>query len=267
MEDKDQRQGKIIDNLRNDIEQIKFENQQLKELFSKCEVAIQSLRTTIYDSEYKTKMDETNVSDFEYPNAISFAENMKYSMDMSNVRDNATKQLPLTNRLIKRSANRPTITGRDSKIHTVGTRHAGTDLVAFFATLSIHATNLGVGQNVKFDNIITNVGSAYNQHVGAFAAPVSGVYVFMSTLLSYPGHNEHFKLVRNGNIICYMFVGGLGGGATYDTSAGSFVLFLNKGDVIAVQNVDPGENLYGDSYSYFSGFLLKEFEQDPSIVG
>ncbi|KAH3849819.1 hypothetical protein DPMN_092223 [Dreissena polymorpha] len=129
--------------------------------------------------------------------------------------------------------------------------------------------NRGVGQNVKFDRIITNVGSAYNEHVGAFTAPVSGVYVFMSTLLSNKGKNAGFELVRNGNFICKMYASGVGayGGGNYDTSAGSFVLCLNKGDVIAVHNLDPGENLYGNNISYFSWFLLKEWEQDLSIVG
>ena len=153
------------------------------------------------------------------------------------------------------------------KIYTVGTRQTGTDVVAFFATLSNNVMNLGVGQNVKFDRIITNVGSAYNEHVGAFAAPVSGVYVFMSTLLSNQGHNAHFQLVRNGNFICNMYAGGVGayGGGNYDTSAGSFVLYLNKGDAIAIHNQDPGENLYGYDQSYFSGFLLKEWERDSKI--
>ncbi|KAH3702012.1 hypothetical protein DPMN_077011 [Dreissena polymorpha] len=90
--------------------------------------------------------------------------------------------------------------GRDVNAQADVKRHAGTDLVAFFASLTNHAIHLGVGQNLQFDNIITNVGSADNQHDGAFIAPVSGVYVFMSTLVSYPGHEDHFRLVCNGKL-------------------------------------------------------------------
>ncbi|KAH3838121.1 hypothetical protein DPMN_111527 [Dreissena polymorpha] len=82
----------------------------------------------------------------------------------------------------------------------------------------------------------------------------------MSTLLPQPGHNAHFQVVRNGNIVCYMYFGG--GGGQFDTSAGSFVLRLNKGEVIAKQNKDPGETVWGGSYSNFSGFLLKEVDQE-----
>ncbi|KAH3850631.1 hypothetical protein DPMN_093055 [Dreissena polymorpha] len=87
----------------------------------------------------------------------------------------------------------------------------------------------------------------------------------MSTLLSQPGHSGHFQVVRNGNAVCYMYFDGVGG--NFDTSAGSFVLRLNKGDVISIQNADPGEAVWGGYYSYFSGFLLKEVDPEILVVG
>ncbi|KAH3849104.1 complement C1q-like protein 4 [Dreissena polymorpha] len=157
--------------------------------------------------------------------------------------------------------------GEDAVKRTVSGRHAGTDLVAFFATLSQTAEHLGAHQNVLFDNIITNVGSGYNQHLGGFTAPVSGMYVFMTTVMSQTGHNAHFQLLRNGHVVCNMYVGGKGYTYNHDASAGSFVLQLSKGDVVAIQNLDSGEILFGGHYSYFSGFLLKAIEEDPSIIG
>ncbi|KAH3813235.1 hypothetical protein DPMN_141687 [Dreissena polymorpha] len=50
-------------------------------------------------------------------------------------------------------------------------------------------------------------------------------------------------------------------------SAGSFVLYLEKGDMVTIQNSDSGELLTGNHCSFFSGFLLKEMEHNPSVVG
>ncbi|KAH3720949.1 hypothetical protein DPMN_063861 [Dreissena polymorpha] len=47
---------------------------------------------------------------------------------------------------------------RDTRAQALDKRHAGTDLVAFFATLNKHAMDLGVGQNLLFDHVITNIG-------------------------------------------------------------------------------------------------------------
>ncbi|KAH3815301.1 hypothetical protein DPMN_143823 [Dreissena polymorpha] len=152
-------------------------------------------------------------------------------------------------------------------IHIIDRRHAGKDIVAFFAALTSNALNLGVGQNIRFDHVITNHGSAYNVHAGACIAPVSGTYVFMYTLMSFFDHNGHFQVAHNGNMVCKLFVVGNVAGGTWATSAGSFVLYLEKGDTVSIQNVDPGEYLSGGHYSFFSGFLLKEMEHDPSVVG
>ena len=57
--------------------------------------------------------------------------------------------------------------------------------VAFIATLSDHAESLGADQNIAFENVITNVGDAYNSQAGVFIAPVSGIYVFSTSTMSY----------------------------------------------------------------------------------
>jgi len=67
--------------------------------------------------------------------------------------------------------------------------------VAFFATLTSHIVHAGQNQIIAFDRVVTNVGNAYNPHVGAFTAPASGIYVFSVSLLSYPGHTTHYQLM------------------------------------------------------------------------
>ena len=38
--------------------------------------------------------------------------------------------------------------------------------VAFFATLTNHQTHVGVDQSIMFDNVVTNIGNGYHNHLG-----------------------------------------------------------------------------------------------------
>lgn len=137
-------------------------------------------------------------------------------------------------------------------------RRADIDLpIAFFATLSKHIEHAGINQPIVFDNIITNIGNAYNGHMGSFVAPVSGVYVFSTTLFSYPRMSFHASFVKNGQILTNVYIAG--SESVYDTSAQTIVLHLQQGDNVCILNTDSDRSIYGYSYSIFSGFLLKEF--------
>ncbi|KAH3720966.1 hypothetical protein DPMN_063878 [Dreissena polymorpha] len=103
-----QSQEATISKLRKDVDQIKFEKEQLKESFLKCEFAIKSLGSIVENAEYKNKTEETNARD--YDNANTLGENMD-SSNVSIYRDNPTKRLPIISHLIKRNTNGPTITG------------------------------------------------------------------------------------------------------------------------------------------------------------
>ncbi|KAH3721010.1 hypothetical protein DPMN_063922 [Dreissena polymorpha] len=265
-----QRQEKIVDKLRRDIDQIKMENGKLRESYLKCEDQIASVSLSVLYMVHEFNTTDTFLSESKNTKASTTAKyfedilihNSSVTLDQVSATTKRSRHpKPNTRHEDYRKQNEP-----DSYGNTIGKRHAGTDLVAFFATLDHPASNLGVGQNLKFDNVITNIGSAYNPHFGGFIAPVSGVYVFMSTLLSFAGHEDNFELKRNGATVCKMHVAGTGGGNN-DSTSGSVVLYLDKGDVIAIQNINLGEGVLGNQYSYFSGFLLKQLERNPSLVG
>ena len=136
--------------------------------------------------------------------------------------------------------------------HARISRHAQTPLVAFTAALTNHLTGFGNGQNVRFDHVITNVGNGYAHSQGTFTAPVAGVYVFSTTLMSYYNHNDHFQLMINGNMVYRLYVGG-GGSNNHDTTGSSVVIHLQQGDIVSIQNMDVNENVYGVLYSLFTG--------------
>ena len=138
--------------------------------------------------------------------------------------------------------------------------------VAFLATLTNHAENLGANQNIAFDDVITDIGGAYNSHGGLFIAPVSGIYVFSTSIMSSIQTDSHFAFKRNGILITRMFYPGSSIGG-FDTTSVTIVLKLAKGDDVAVVNLDSDKDIFGDHYSTFTGFLLQEIYDDSGVVG
>lgn len=140
--------------------------------------------------------------------------------------------------------------------------------VAFFAALSDHLTHAGVLQNIPFDVVITNEGSAYTAHSGVFTAPISGLYVFSSTLTSYPHNGAKFSFLKNGSPLTHMHPHSNDDSPAYDTSSQTIVLKLMKGDGISVANRNSDESLSGNKLSIFSGFLLQQIYSDAdALVG
>ena len=138
--------------------------------------------------------------------------------------------------------------------------------VAFLATLSVHAENLGANQNIAFDNVITNVGNAYNSHAGVFIAPVSGIYVFSTFILSYRSSQSHVEIRKNGSLVTRMSYRGENSNG-HDTTGSTVTIQLSKGDDVAVVNGNPDKNVNGEHYSSITGFLLQELYDESAVVG
>ncbi|XP_052806729.1 cerebellin-3-like [Mya arenaria] len=136
--------------------------------------------------------------------------------------------------------------------------------VAFYAALSRTVANLGVNQNIVFDHVILNEGNGYSGHAGDFRAPVSGIYAFSVSLQSYYGHSTHYTIMQGTTLVGKLYVDGHAAGM--ENSGMSFVLKLQKNEDVSVKNADLGENLHGDHYTSFSGFLVAEIEDSP-VVG
>ncbi|XP_063438552.1 complement C1q tumor necrosis factor-related protein 3-like [Mytilus trossulus] len=126
--------------------------------------------------------------------------------------------------------------------------------VAFHARLTPYIT-LGSRQTVIFDQVITNIGQAYNQHSGHFTAPFDGIYFFACTFLR--PHNAtvlHLQMVKNSNEISR---GHAASGGGSQTGAMNAVVYLHKGDVVKVRHF-PGlgpQIIHGD-WSFFTGYRI-----------
>ena len=132
--------------------------------------------------------------------------------------------------------------------------------VAFTAVVSkFDVENLGAGQTITFDKIITNIGGAYHNSTGIFTAPVSGVYVFNMALYVNAGDNEYLCLVKRGvQLLCNY---GHATGSTHAISTSrTITLALNKGDEVWVRtppvSYHGSGRIHGYGYTTFSGWLL-----------
>ncbi|VDI13782.1 Hypothetical predicted protein [Mytilus galloprovincialis] len=102
--------------------------------------------------------------------------------------------------------------------------------VAFHTRLTQHVT-LGSSQTVIFDDVITNIGNAYDHLTGLFTAPYDGVYFFASSFLK-PGDGPslHLEMMKNGASISK-------GHAAAGNNA-SAIVSLKLGDVIKIRHFE-----------------------------
>ena len=129
--------------------------------------------------------------------------------------------------------------------------------VAFTAVVSPpQIANLGAGQAIVFDRVITNTGNAYDNITGIFTAPVRAVYVFEMTLMTDPGCNQYLELVQNGQHIIWNYGQAVN---QLDSSSRTVTVELAKGAKVWIRtqnNANHGSGkVHGYGYSTFSGWL------------
>ena len=100
--------------------------------------------------------------------------------------------------------------------------------------MSTSEIDISQDHTIKFDSIVTNVGSHYNQHSGMFTAPEQGVYVFSWNLYCTPGGYFYSQLVVNSNVVGAM-LSSAEGATSYRVTTGIVVVQVKAGDVVYVR--------------------------------
>lgn len=128
--------------------------------------------------------------------------------------------------------------------------------MAFTVNLSEHLTNLGSGQTIKFDNVITNFGSGYSPVTGVFTCPGDGSYVFIATMMCHAGTFNELRLMVNGASKMLMYTGDQ---ELHNQGTNSVVLQLKKSDTVWIETAGypPTSRVYGHHWSSFTGIKLK----------
>ena len=129
-------------------------------------------------------------------------------------------------------------------------------MIGFQAAKIARQTSIGTNQNILFENVSLNLGNGFHPQHGIFIVPRSGVYVITTSILheSQPGLYFHGAIVHQGTVIAK-----LDGAEGWEHSAQTVLIQAQAGDEIWVRNVGTSnENIYGDYFSTFSGYLLWE---------
>ncbi|XP_071978275.1 complement C1q-like protein 2 isoform X2 [Engystomops pustulosus] len=110
---------------------------------------------------------------------------------------------------------------------------------------------------LKFDDVVTNVGSSYDPSTGKFTVQVPGIYYFTYHILMRGGDGTSMwaDLCKNGQVRASAIA--QDADQNYDYASNSVVLHLDSGDEIYVK-LDGGKAHGGNNnkYSTFSGFIL-----------
>lgn len=118
-----------------------------------------------------------------------------------------------------------------------------------------HVT-LGSSQTVIFDDVITNIGNAYDHLTGLFTAPYDGVYFFASSFLK-PGNGPslHLEMMKNGASISKGHAAA--GNNASESGSMNAIVSLKLGDVIKIRHFEgtSTETIHGD-WSFFTGYLV-----------
>lgn len=148
-----------------------------------------------------------------------------------------------------------------SFLSTVTTSKPVPQSVAFFAVMTDHQQHLGIHQTVGFQKTVTNVGNGWDEQANIFKAPKAGLYYFSATIMSHYAEDIDTELVLKGIPIVHSYDGDT---ATHGVGTLSAVLNLALGDDVWIRIFDnPVTNtgnvrVYGDRWSWFSGFLISE---------
>ncbi|XP_053379495.1 uncharacterized protein LOC123526879 [Mercenaria mercenaria] len=130
----------------------------------------------------------------------------------------------------------------------------GSKLSAFSVTLNQHQDIIG-GQNVLYNNILTDVNGAYDVTSGVYTVPSSGLYIFHFFSLARQNKELYQDLYHNNQYVCSIY------GLTdqdWADAGNTVLLHLKQNDEISIR-ADGNNSLYGAAdqiYTTFSGAQL-----------
>ncbi|XP_060583988.1 uncharacterized protein LOC132740155 [Ruditapes philippinarum] len=130
--------------------------------------------------------------------------------------------------------------------------------VAFQAVLSATTViNIGLHQKIVYDSVNLNLGGGYHHLSGIFIAPVSGIYLFCTSILAEAHKNIDVGIIKNGIQLAGAY-GESGGDTYYDQGSASVAVQLNVGDEVWVENRWPADaQIHGQGlHTSFTGVLV-----------
>ena len=126
--------------------------------------------------------------------------------------------------------------------------------IAFHAMMSEDLVS-NIGQRVVFDDVITNIGKAYNPHTGHFTVPYDGLYFFTVSFLKRYSSNLTLTMLINSRTISRGHATNSTSGAT--TGSMNAAVFLKKGDVVRIIGSSVNARIH-DDWTYYAGHIITD---------
>lgn len=121
------------------------------------------------------------------------------------------------------------------------------DIVAFCAYMSTTEVSPSRHHVLVFDDVKTNIGSAFNRISGMFTAPIDGAYVFTWTIFSDKHSYIFSQIVVNTEAFTSMITDS-DEVADFHSSTGVIVVNLNRWDSVYIRT-HPTEVSHGNIFS------------------
>jgi hypothetical protein len=130
------------------------------------------------------------------------------------------------------------------------------ETVAFHATRTGTLDHIRVNQTLVFNSVKLNIGSGYHASGGIFIAPVSGIYIFSTSVtFNDNGDESHMIIEKNGVEIAGAYGNARNG--PHEQGSVTVVMELKVGDEVYVSNQRHNDVIaYGDNLSSFMGCLI-----------
>ena len=125
--------------------------------------------------------------------------------------------------------------------------------VSFSVNMKAKELNLGGGQTVIYDEVLTNDGKGYDDRTGVFTSPVAGTYMFVVDALSSQPLWLHIYL--NKTKVASLHISKSHSNGVYLQISRTVILKLRKRDHVKVVSAVKG-SVHHNGYSGFSGAKL-----------
>ena len=122
---------------------------------------------------------------------------------------------------------------------------------AFYARKTNHMPQVPVNTVIIYEQVILNHGGFYNENVGQYIAPLTGIYIFIMNAVTMNA-NTYIHIVHNGQEVSRAWSVYSNGNHSGSMMA---ILILQQTDEVHTVLMS-GYSLHGEGWSHWGGFLL-----------
>ncbi|XP_076437449.1 cerebellin-4-like [Babylonia areolata] len=136
---------------------------------------------------------------------------------------------------------------------TGGPQKAETRALSFFVGLQANQGPVSHNTDLIFDNVVTNVGQAFQAETGRFTAPYNGTFQFTVVVAAQGRQRAAVNLVTNARLVLTIWAESIPYWASATNSA---ILSLAAGDEVWLVLLARASYIHGYMYTTFSGAAL-----------